>query len=161
MFIRENARLLGMLVVAILTFIFGDFDGAAAEDFLTNLFSEFGFFIGSLLVVLTGYIGERRLIGIEPNQTLTAAVAVVTVLLPIVAPGTDWSSLIAVLQQFAANGMLTFGAVFGVLLNYFSDIRIGRPAPMGPNSDPFTQYSHTAFRWSELPRILATGSRKV
>ena len=155
-FIQDNARLLGMVIVAILTAILGDFESGAAEDFFTSFLQEFGFFFGSLLVVLTGYLGERRLIGIEPNQTLTGAVAVVTVLLPILLPGTDWTSLLTVLQEFANNGMLTFGAVFGVLLNYFADIRIGRPAPLGRGSLPLKGAAEM-YRFADLPRILLTG----
>lgn len=153
-FLRDNARLFAMLLIAIATAVFGDFDVEAGENFLTNLISEAGFFLGAGLVVLTGYIGERRLIGIEPNTTLTSAVAVLTVLLPILAPGVDWSSLLTVLSSFSGSGILTIGAVFGVLINYFSDIRIGRPAPEGPDS---SAYAAQYYSLSDLPRIIAKG----
>lgn len=155
-FLRDNARLFAMLFIAIATAVFGDFDVEAGENFLTNLISESGFFLGTGLVVLTGYIGERRLIGIEPNTTLTSAVAVLTVLLPILSPGVDWSSLLATLSSFSGSGVLTIGAVFGVLINYFADIRIGRPAPEGSERSSYTSQYYT---FSDLPKIIAKGRR--
>lgn len=156
-FIRENFRIFTMLVVAAISALVA---GGATPDtgpFFDYFFQNFSFTLGMLFPVLAGYIGERRLIAIEPNQTLTASVAVVTVLLPILQPGVDWSSVLQALNVFAASGQLTFGAVFGVLVNYFSDIRIGRP--VGSESFANTR-AVKYFRLRDLPTIIVYGKAK-
>lgn len=153
-FIRENARLLATLVVGFVNYLLADnFDPAAGENFFTYFFENFSFTLGMLFPLLAGYIGERRLIAIEPNTTLTGIVAVVTVLLPLLAEGIDWTSLIGVINIFAESGQLTFGAILGVLTNYFSDIRVGRPQAESAK----VHAKLVRFNMWDLPRILVYG----
>lgn len=153
-FIRENARLLATLVTAGINYLFAaDFDPALGIDFFQYLFSEFAFTVGMAVVLLSGWIGERRLIAIEPNTTLTAITAIVTVLLPLLQAGVDWSSLVGLINIFASTGQLTFGAVLGVIANYFSDIRVGRPQL---ESAQLRSRLHK-FDFSNLPEIIVYG----
>lgn len=155
-FIKSNARIFAMLVVAIMTFFIGDgIDFTSVETFFVSLFTNFTFTVGAALTVLTGYIGERRLIDIVPNQTLTAASAILTVLLPIIAGGVDWQAFLSALNIFASTGQLTYGALIGVLINYFADIRIGRPVP---NSSAYKANSYAKFSMSDMvPMIFTPG----
>lgn len=153
-FLRNNARLFAMLGVVLLTLILGSgFNYDPSQGFLEYLFTNFSFTIGMLLTVVAGFIGERRLIDIEPNTTLTSIVAVLTFLLPIIGPDIDWTSVIGQLNLFASNGQLTWGAILGVLVNFFGDTRIGRPVPEGSAA------SHT-YMVRDLPKIVILGNKR-
>ncbi len=168
-FIRENSRTLAIIIIAIINSFFANFEiGEDGVGFLEMVLTEFSFTLGSALVLITGYVGERRAVEIEPNTTLTSAVAVVTVLLPVLAPGTDWSALFDALNIFAATGSLTYGAILAVLINYFADIRVGRGAndtlkldePVKTSSFDTRTQSYRPYQLSDFFSIVAFGKRK-
>lgn len=143
-----------MFIVAIVTGIFTMFDGTGLAGFLETFFQGPGFTVGMLGTLLIGYLGERRFLNIEANSTLTTIVAILSAALPILFSEVDWNPLLILLGDFTGAGSMTWGALIGVIVNYFGDIRIGRPV------EPSGQLiGDGSYKMRDLPKIVFTGRR--
>ena len=164
-FIQKYARSIAVLLAGIVSAFLADFsDVTNLETFFEMVIQDFGFTVGMVGTLLIGYIGEKRLLSIEANTTVTSVVAGLTAILPILLPDVDWNPLLVLLGDFANTATMTIGAAIAVFLNYFGDIRVGRSNPSDQfvadlNEYDVNTYGRNYYKLADFPSIVLTGRR--